>query len=462
MRLEGSDSIRAPRDRVWAFLADPQQVAGCLPGIDRIDAVDATHFTVTTVEVSAVRAKATVKVERSEVRAPEHLAFLANGQARGLSVAAKAEVNLRPGQEVDTTILGWSVDVETTGPLAAVGTRMIDRSARSLITQTLRCMNTRLGGASPAGASEFATTGADVMRFDPNWCLFWGLNVSSNQLDIWIPYVKRSRHRFAIVTPGTIRPADRERIAALQNAIIVEPFEHGLEWLRACRSFRGFLYVGTRPANFQVVNRNGRQAHVFIGHGDSGKGTSSFRTGSLYDSVFVADYSAVRRFPRSIRPWVWRGAIAIGTAVVEGVRKDAWIHPRQVKTILYAPTWEGNARNDYTSLDEVAPVLRSLLPALAARGIEVIMRPHPVTGARRPELKAILEALRTAGVVSGVSKAEAFERADVLISDVSGVTAEFLLTEKPSVIPIGLGPGMGQRRGRRRPPGIMGDASIGP
>lgn len=64
------------------------------------------------------------------------------------------------------------------------------------------------------------------------------------------------------------------------------------------------------------------------------------------------------------------------------------------------------------------------------------MRPHPVTGARRPELKAILEALRTAGVVSGVSKAEAFKRADVLISDISGVTAEFLLTQKPTIMPI--------------------------
>ena len=276
------------------------------------------------------------------------------------------------------------MNVEITGPLAAVGTRMVDRYARSLVTQTLRCLNARLGEASAAGATELTAAGADVMRFDPNWCLFWGLNVSSNQLDIWIPYVKRSRHRFAIMTPGSIRPADRERIAALQNAIIVEPFEHGLEWLRGCRGFRGFLYVGTRPANFQVVNRYGRQAHVFIGHGDSGKGTSGFRTGSLYDSIFVADYSAVRRFPRAIRPWVWRGAIATGTAVVEGVRKDAWIHPRQVRTILYAPTWEGNARNDYTSLDEVAPVLQSLLPELAARGIEVIVRPHPVTGARRP------------------------------------------------------------------------------
>ncbi len=35
-----------------------------------------------------------------------------------------------------------------------------------------------------------------------------------------------------------------------------------------------------------------------------------------------------------------------------------------------------------------------------------------------------------------VSKAEAFARADVLISDVSGVTAEFLFTEKPTILPV--------------------------
>ena len=48
----------------------------------------------------------------------------------------------------------------------------------------------------------------------------------------------------------------------------------------------------------------------------------------------------------------------------------------------------------------------------------------------------MLQDLRDSGAVSGSSKAEAFERADVLISDISGVTAEFLLTEKPSIMPI--------------------------
>ena len=84
----------------------------------------------------------------------------------------------------------------------------------------------------------------------------------------------------------------------------------------------------------------------------------------------------------------------------------------------------------------MTPVLRQLLPQLAARGIEVLIRPHPVTGARLPELRDMLAELREAGVVFDVSKAEAFERADVLISDISGVTAEFLLTEKPSIMPI--------------------------
>jgi hypothetical protein len=201
---------------------------------------------------------------------------------------------------------------------------------------------------------------------------------------------------------------------------------------------RGYLYVGTRKENFLTVNGNRSQSHVFIGHGESGKGTSGFRTASLYDSMFVADYAVVRRFPRSIRPWVWRGAIATGTTVVEGVRKDAWTRPRQVRTILYAPTWEGNQGDgdDFSSLEVVAPVLRELAPELAARGIEVLLRPHPATGGRLPELKDVLNELRATGVISGMSKAEAFERADLLISDVSGVTAEFLLTEKPSIMPM--------------------------
>ncbi len=84
----------------------------------------------------------------------------------------------------------------------------------------------------------------------------------------------------------------------------------------------------------------------------------------------------------------------------------------------------------------MAPLLLDLLPALTARGTEVIVRPHPWTGRRLPELKASVQALYDAGAVAEPSKTAAIERADVLIGDVSGMTAEFLLTGRPAIMPV--------------------------
>ncbi len=230
---------------------------------------------------------------------------------------------------------------------------------------------------------------------------------------------------------------DLEKIAALPNVMVVAPFALAIDWLRALPRFRGFLYIGSQPENFRTVNHLGHKTHVYIGHGESGKGTSGYRTGSLYDAVLVASYGAVGQFPRVIRRFVWGGAMAIGTSLVEGIHKDVWTEPRPVRTILYAPTWESySERGDYTSLDDVAPVLTRLMPTLTERGIQVIFRPHLGTGLRRPGLRALRDALYAAGAEADVSKADAFARADVLISDVSGVTAEFLFTEKPTILPV--------------------------
>jgi hypothetical protein len=297
-------------------------------------------------------------------------------------------------------------------------------------------MDARVSGSSIDRPADVVPPSEQILRFDPQWCLFWGPSVEVARFEIWIPYLQRSRYRFVIMTPDDIDEEVRERIAGLSNVRIVEPYDLGVEWLAECRGLRGFLYVGTRPENFQMIKRHEDAAHVFIGHGESAKVGSGFRTGSLYDAVFVADYAAVRRFPRAIRPWVWSRAIATGVTVVDGVHKDAWTHPRRVRSILYAPTWEGDAGDDYSSLDRVAPVLARITPELTAQGIDVLFLPHPATGDRRPELRDAVARLLEAGTVTGLSKAEAFERADVLISDISRVTAEFLFTEKPSIMPV--------------------------
>ncbi|HEY8168434.1 MAG TPA: CDP-glycerol glycerophosphotransferase family protein [Candidatus Limnocylindrales bacterium] len=281
-------------------------------------------------------------------------------------------------------------------------------------------------------------TEAELIDFAPTWCLFWGRYMRSGQLDTWLPYLRRSKHRFALMTSEDLfRAVDLAKIADVPNVRVVAPYSDAVDWLRWIKPFKGFLYIGSQPENFRTVNHLGKKVHIYIGHGESGKATSGYRTGSLYDAILVAHYEAVDRFPPVIRRWVKGGAMAIGTSLVEGIHRDPWPQPKPIKTMLYAPTWESrNERGDFTSLDVVAPILIAAMPALRERGISVILRPHPGTGIRLEQLRQTRDAVYAAGAESGITKEAAFDRADVLISDVSGVTAEFLFTEKPSILPL--------------------------
>ena len=44
MHFEGSVPIKASREKVWAFVIDPDQVGQCGPGVEKIEVVDDTHF----------------------------------------------------------------------------------------------------------------------------------------------------------------------------------------------------------------------------------------------------------------------------------------------------------------------------------------------------------------------------------------------------------------------------------
>lgn len=298
-----------------------------------------------------------------------------------------------------------------------------------------------MGPLDPAAAPDDIALSerADLERFDPQWCIFWPGSVSDSQFAIWSPYLERSRYRWLVVArSGSASDQVRAAIARMPNVRLLLASDQRIRWLTTCRSFQGFLYVlGFKPATFANVNTFRSAAHVWIGHGDSEKRSSSPRTASLYDAVFVADYRAIRRFPRAIRSWVARGACAIGAPIVDGVEADPAPGPRPVRTILYAPTWEGySPSTEYASILEAAPRLASLMPQFQADGVRVIVRPHPLTGRRVPAYGQAVHDLLAAGAEPGGDKAADFAAADVIVSDVSGVTSEWLFTRKPAILPV--------------------------
>jgi uncharacterized protein len=144
MHFEGTVEIGAPRERVWAFLIDPNQVGSCGPGVESIEVVDETHFKATArVGVGFISARFVVDMELAELDEPNRALIKARGQAPGSAVDATATMRLSDGAPGGTT-MDWVADVTIGGTLASVGGRMIEGTANKMIGQTFDCIRSKL------------------------------------------------------------------------------------------------------------------------------------------------------------------------------------------------------------------------------------------------------------------------------------------------------------------------------
>ena len=145
MKFSGTVEIKAPRERVWAFVIDPEQVGQCGPGVATIETVDPTHFRVTAaVGIAFVRARFVVNLELADLRSPERAVIKARGQAPGSAVDATAEMMLAEGPTPDSTVMDWAADVVISGALTSVGSRIIEGTANRIIAEAFDCIRARL------------------------------------------------------------------------------------------------------------------------------------------------------------------------------------------------------------------------------------------------------------------------------------------------------------------------------
>jgi uncharacterized protein len=147
MQFKGTVQISASRDRVWAFLMDPDAVGACGPGVESIEVIDADHFKAKAkVGVGFISARFVVDMTVAERNEPELAVLKAHGQAPGSAVDATADMRLSGPVEGPTT-MDWSADVAIAGTLASVGARLIEGTANKMIGQTFDCIRTRLEAA---------------------------------------------------------------------------------------------------------------------------------------------------------------------------------------------------------------------------------------------------------------------------------------------------------------------------
>lgn len=204
------------------------------------------------------------------------------------------------------------------------------------------------------------------------------------------------------------------------------------------------LYCNNSMLNFQSL-LDGRRLHVHINHGESDKQSMASNNAKAYDRVFVAGEAAVQRHVTGLLELDTRRLVRTGRPQLD-LRPAPLLAPSTRRTVLYAPTWEGDADyNDYTSLDVLGPLI--VEAALAVPEVRLVYKPHPkiVTSTTPVVREAHLEVLRLVDEAGerepGAGHAQVLRGdilavipdCDAMITDVSSVGLDwlYLRTEKP-------------------------------
>jgi hypothetical protein len=267
------------------------------------------------------------------------------------------------------------------------------------------------------------------------------------QLLQWLPVLERLDvvHPVAVVLRETETAAIAEQCTTLP--VLLAPEFPELVELYDELDPKVAVYCNNGMRNFQSL-LNGRILHVHINHGESDKQSMVSNNAKAYDRVFVAGEAAVQRHLAGLMELDAAKLVRIGRPQLD-LRPEPFLPESGRRTVLYAPTWEGDAEyNDYTSVDVFGPaIVRSIL---AVPDVRLVYKPHPkvatsITPAIRDNhrlmLAMVADAARRDPEAGHVAVTEGdilavMPSCDAMVTDVSSVGLDwlYLRTEKPILI----------------------------
>ncbi len=134
MKLEGTHKLKAPRERVYQVLKDPQVLQRTIPGCESLEKTAAdSYLAKIRAGVGTIKGVFTGPLRLEEMRPPEHYRIVVEG--KGTPGFMKGSGNLDLEQEGEFTVIRYSGDVQVGGTIASVGQRMIQGTAKLMASQ---------------------------------------------------------------------------------------------------------------------------------------------------------------------------------------------------------------------------------------------------------------------------------------------------------------------------------------
>ena len=259
------------------------------------------------------------------------------------------------------------------------------------------------------------------------------------QLTQWLPVLERhpTDLTFGLVVRKISIYQELMQLTKLPIAY-VPTFTDVMELYRVS-PFKAVMYVNNGVGNFQSLTV-AELAHIHVNHGESDKICMVSNQVKAYDRVFVAGQAAVLRHRAALSEFNEEVLVRVGRPQLDENPKPSLSESTR-RTVLYAPTWAGeDEANNYTSMEHMGPYIIDAI--LAQENIRVVYKPHPriadsddqaISKNHAYVLRAIKQAnakdsaaghqVRDTGDILAI-----FPRVDLLISDVSSIALDFLLS----------------------------------
>ena len=143
MKVNGTYTLNAPIDKVWAFLMDPDSIAKVMPGCEELKQTEPDIFAGTmTIGIAAVKGTYSGSVHLLDKEEPTHYRMLIDGNGKRGFVKGEATIDLE--DQGGETTLTYNADTQVGGLIANVGQRMIGGAAKLIINQSLKKLQQEL------------------------------------------------------------------------------------------------------------------------------------------------------------------------------------------------------------------------------------------------------------------------------------------------------------------------------
>jgi uncharacterized protein len=144
MHFEGDYTINAPREKVWAYISDPNSTLSYVPQIKTLSIESPERFKATVgVGVGSIKGIFDLNFEMVETIAPQHTRMKANGTGIKSHVDMATTIDLAETPEGKTQ-MKWAADANVGGLIAGVGQRLLRMVGEKMVNEMFERLKNQL------------------------------------------------------------------------------------------------------------------------------------------------------------------------------------------------------------------------------------------------------------------------------------------------------------------------------